>query len=418
MAGVGTARNSAKVSSLVETSLNDHPVARRIRRPGPKRILALDGGGSRGVVALAFLKRMETILAAHYGTGENFRLRDHFDMIGGTSVGSVIATALALGWPVDLIRAASNEIGWGVMRRRAWRKGIFKARYSGKALEVIFSRQFGDAKLGSRDITCALVIVTKRLDTGSVWMLHNNPFGRYYDRSAYPGSVSNKDLPLYQLVRASGAAPTFFAPETIEVLKGNAGFFVDGAVSPFNNPALLLFLVATTPSYGYGWKMGEEALQIISVGTGSRLMTRGERMLRWLPAPLMGTLGLASIMEDCSRYAHMTLQAVSTATVPWVVDREAGALDHEKPADRRLLSYTRLQLPLERKWLEAELGQQLTDKELDQLARLDNPAGMDRLYELGVAAAGRMLRPEMIVPIRFAERKPDEGFGSGGLGST
>jgi hypothetical protein len=67
--------------------------------------------------------------------------------------------------------------------------------------------------------------------------------------------VSNKDLPLRKIVRASGAAPTFFAPESIEVFKGNAGFFVDGAVSPFNNPALLLFLVATTPSYGYGWAM-------------------------------------------------------------------------------------------------------------------------------------------------------------------
>jgi hypothetical protein len=100
-------------------------------------------------------------------------------------------------------------------------------------------------------------------------------------------------------------------------------------------------------------------------------------------------------MEDCSRYAHMTLQSISAATVPWVVDREADALDHDKPADRRLLSYTRLQLPLKRTWLEAELGQQLTEKELDQL---DNPAGMERLYELGAAAADRMLRPEMIVP--------------------
>jgi uncharacterized protein len=393
------------MSSLHETAgTSDHPVAQRIRRAGPKRILALDGGGLRGVVALAFLKRMETLLAAHYGVGENFRLRDHFDMIGGTSTGSIIATGLALGWSVDYIRATYDEMGWGILRRRAWRKGVFKARYSGEALDTVLQKQIGDAKLGSHDITCALVIVTKRLDSGSVWMLHNNPFGRYYNQQAHESSAANKDFPLHRIVRASGAAPTFFSPEFIQIANGTAGFFIDGAVSPFNNPALLLFLVATTPSYGYGWEMHERTLQLISVGTGTRRTARNARLLRWLPSVGMGALALQTIIEDCSQYAHMTLQSVSTVTIPWMIDREAGALDHDKPADRRLLSYTRLQLPLDRTWLETELGQQLTEKELDQLGRIDNPAGMTRLYELGLAAADRLLRPEMLVPAPKAAR--------------
>ena len=56
---------------------------RHLFGPGPKRILSLDGGGVRGVIALAFLERIETVLTA--GTGAAVRLSDHFDLIGGTS---------------------------------------------------------------------------------------------------------------------------------------------------------------------------------------------------------------------------------------------------------------------------------------------------------------------------------------------
>ena len=35
--------------------------------PGPKRVLALDGGGVRGAITVAFLERMETILSAQLG---------------------------------------------------------------------------------------------------------------------------------------------------------------------------------------------------------------------------------------------------------------------------------------------------------------------------------------------------------------
>src|SRR5437588_10871769 len=62
---------------------------------GPKRLLSLDGGGVRGVISVAFLERIEAILSAQ--AGRNIRLGDWFDLIGGTSTGAIIATALALG---------------------------------------------------------------------------------------------------------------------------------------------------------------------------------------------------------------------------------------------------------------------------------------------------------------------------------
>ena len=72
-----------------------------------KRILALDGGGVRGIVTLAFLELMEHQLREELGR-PNLVLADHFDLIGGTAVGSIIATILALGWPMEKVADSSS----------------------------------------------------------------------------------------------------------------------------------------------------------------------------------------------------------------------------------------------------------------------------------------------------------------------
>ena len=59
--------------------------------PGPKRILALDGGGIRGILTVQFLKRIEKLVRDR--TGDNSAvLADYFDLIGGTSTGAIIAS--------------------------------------------------------------------------------------------------------------------------------------------------------------------------------------------------------------------------------------------------------------------------------------------------------------------------------------
>ena len=65
----------------------------RVSSPGPKKLLALDGGGIRGVITLEVLRRLESLLAKHLGAGDEFVLADYFDYIGGTSTGAVIAGA-------------------------------------------------------------------------------------------------------------------------------------------------------------------------------------------------------------------------------------------------------------------------------------------------------------------------------------
>src|SRR5262245_41196962 len=85
----------------------------------PKRILALDVGGLRGVLTVAFLKRIEDILRQQAGGGDpNFRLCDYYDLIGGTSTGSIIAAGLALGMSVDEIHKHYFDLGENVFQRR------------------------------------------------------------------------------------------------------------------------------------------------------------------------------------------------------------------------------------------------------------------------------------------------------------
>ena len=73
----------------------------RVDAPGPKKMLALDGGGIRGVFTLEVLQGMQTMLAERLGAGNTFVLADYFDYIGGTSTGAIIAAGLSMGMRVE-----------------------------------------------------------------------------------------------------------------------------------------------------------------------------------------------------------------------------------------------------------------------------------------------------------------------------
>jgi patatin-like phospholipase/acyl hydrolase len=79
---------------------------------------------------------------------------------------------------------------------------------------------------------------------------------------------------LWQIVRASTAAPAYFDPESITIAtapgkKPAAGDFIDGGMSPFNNPALMAMMYATMDGYRIGWPTGADKLLLVSVGTGA-----------------------------------------------------------------------------------------------------------------------------------------------------
>ena len=79
----------------------------RYEQDRPHRMLALDGGGIRGILTLGILQKIETLVAEK--TGQKFC--DYFDYIAGTSTGAIIAACLARGMTTTEVFAFYNSAG-------------------------------------------------------------------------------------------------------------------------------------------------------------------------------------------------------------------------------------------------------------------------------------------------------------------
>ena len=69
----------------------------RIQVPRPKKILALDGGGIRGMMTIEVLAEIENQLRHQLKKGAEFRLAHFFDFVAGTSTGAIIAACVSSG---------------------------------------------------------------------------------------------------------------------------------------------------------------------------------------------------------------------------------------------------------------------------------------------------------------------------------
>ena len=76
-------------------------IIERIQTMGPKKILALDGGGIRGMIAVEVLGSIESLLRNKLGEGPDFVLADYFDFVAGTSTGAITAACISLGMKVE-----------------------------------------------------------------------------------------------------------------------------------------------------------------------------------------------------------------------------------------------------------------------------------------------------------------------------
>ena len=234
----------------------------------PKRLLSLDGGGIRGVIAAQVLVRIEEILQAHNPDWQC--LGDYFDFIGGTSTGSILAAGLAKGMKAGELLNFYVRKGPQVFKR-SWQSkiplvGRLWTKYDAGPLEKELQEIFSDSAsrpltLGSPALRSLVMIVSKNASSGDTWFFVNAKNSKFYQ--------NNADLPLWQVIRASSAAPTYFPPRSIKI-SSDSHEFIDGGMSSYNNPSFQLFREATQSEYGIGWKPGEDNMLLISVGTGFR----------------------------------------------------------------------------------------------------------------------------------------------------
>jgi patatin-like phospholipase len=356
----------------------------------PKRILALDGGGIRGILTIGYLGAIENELAKRSGLGDKFRLCDYFDLIGGTSTGSIIAAGLACGMSVAELRDLYRNIGKSIFEGKGflWRNGILAAKFPPGPLQEALDKKLGaDTTLNSDRIRTGLMIMTKRMDTGSPWPLHNHPDARYYPQDG--------KLFLTKVVRASTAAPTYFEPEPIDIASRDGaivhGMFVDGGVSPFNDPALQLLMLAALQGHGFKWQTGKDKLLLISIGTGSYKETFTSGQLLHMTSAVQGLKALQSLMDDCARMNHCTLQWLTHCLTLTTIDRAVGDMELDSQTGPQLATYARYNVRLESPWLKDNLGIDHDPNEVAKIAEMDNPSNMDELEKIGIAAAAKQI---------------------------
>ena len=182
------------------------------------RILSIDGGGIRGVFPAHILFCMAQRLG--------IKIYDHFDMIAGTSTGSILAAAVACKIDLGEVITLYRDKGQDIFSRR---KSLFPVKYQpaiqslygNKCLREVLKKTFHDIKLG--DIPIPLLLPATDIGNGGVHVFKSG-YSKDFTRD-------NKVL-LREAILASCSAPTYFDPSKVnEYLLADGGLWA-------NNPSL------------------------------------------------------------------------------------------------------------------------------------------------------------------------------------
>jgi hypothetical protein len=343
-------------------------------------MLALDGGGIRGVLTLSILKAIETQLKQP--------LWQYFDYIAGTSTGAIIAAGLARGMSVDELVTFYQNTGTAMFQRTKLLER-FNSLYRDGPLQQQLKQVFGETTdLKPGQLKTLLLVVTRNVTTDSPWPISSNPEARY---NLLTRKDCNLCIPLWKLVRASTAAPIYFPPEVIQVDPADdtkTFVFVDGGVTPYNNPAFALYRFATDPAYRLQWPKGEKELLIVSVGTGAAA-TEGSTASDPEHNMLSTGLGIPSaLMYGTLVDQDINCRAIGRCTYGDVIDRELLDMVPREGADEGTLAerLARPRVPLDqdlgRSFLYARYNVDLSDEGLARLGiagvRSEDARRMDR----------------------------------------
>ncbi|MFP2908351.1 CBASS cGAMP-activated phospholipase [Pyxidicoccus sp. 3LFB2] len=226
----------------------------------PLRILALDGGGIRGILTAAFLAHVEERLQV--------RLVKHLGLLTGTSTGAILALALASGMSAKEALEAYKEAGpliFGQGRSRFFR--WFRPAHDNTQLIRWLKSTFQEKTLNDSCVPIAIPTLEALTGRIRVWKKDHHP------------DLHEGGKKMWEVALASAAAPTYLPPVQIEGL----GTYLDGGLWA-NNPSMVgliearRYLGADFPS-----------MRLLSIGTGRwqrhfRLQDVQQRgKLRWAP---------------------------------------------------------------------------------------------------------------------------------------
>ncbi|WP_432098429.1 CBASS cGAMP-activated phospholipase [Streptomyces sp. WAC 04229] len=217
------------------------------------QILALDGGGFRGMFSAAVLTRLEEDL----GT----RIVDHFDLIAGTSTGGIIALGLGLGLSPREILTFYTGHGPRIFRDRSRMRGIrhmVRAKYGAEPLKAALTEVFGDRTFG--ESSKRLVITSYNVAADDVY-LFRTPHLPTLKRDWREKAVN--------VALATSAAPTYLPGMPLDGAR-----LIDGGVWA-NNPTMVALTEAVGPL-----SVPLKAIRVFSLGTTIDVRSRHRRLDR------------------------------------------------------------------------------------------------------------------------------------------
>ena len=205
-------------------------------------VLALDGGGARGIYSAQILACIEELMGVP--------VREHFDLIAGTSTGSIIAGAAAVGIPMARIVKLFKDESPLIFRKRRLGSFHIRSKYSRRSLEQVVKNYVSGLTLG--EVSTPLMILGSDITTGGVHVFKS----RYLKDLGEP-YFRDEDVVLSDAILASCAAPTFFDPVLVgDFLVADGGLWA-------NNPSIM----ALTESVSK-FRRSVEQVRILSIGTG------------------------------------------------------------------------------------------------------------------------------------------------------
>ena len=262
------------------------------------KILSIDGGGIRGIVPAILLERLHKML--------DVDLADHFDIITGTSTGSIIACALAK-------RIIPKEIT-KLYTERGRKIFPYKSMMSLKRLRLLFANGISAPKFSNRGLIRELKAVmgdTLLSDIKDVRIII--PFYDTISRTTHY-LTNDDDVPLWEAAVCSSSAPTFFPAYDLRI--GDRRYSaIDGGVAA-NNPILLAVSEAA------------ERPEVLSLGTGNDCKSisladaQEWGMVEWLPS-------LPSVLMDASLdvQQHIAEKMADVTRIQFDLEGDAGMDD-------------------------------------------------------------------------------------------
>jgi hypothetical protein len=352
-----------------------------------KRILAIDGGGVRGIFTMEILAQIQNRLREHYGN-PRLVLADHFNIIAGSSIGGMIAAYLAWGESVErIIYLFLKYVDRIFIRARvfAYLKGyVYDPSNLADFLLSHFKEDNGtSALLGTAKLRTLLLLALRNASTGSAWPVTNNPNAKF-NRRDLPDC--NLNVPLWKLVRATTAAPFFFPPE--EITLGEQRFlFVDGGITPYNNPSVVSVFNTTLPCYGLNWEAGTDKLLLVSVGAGSTRSVLCKEQSHWTFFRQQVEMVPGGLMETIALQQDMICRVLGNCIFGAPIDSEVGALTGEHNTHKRF-TYVRYDHLFTRQEIEA------IEETTGEKCTLNNIKSIPYLRDLGSAYAAANVKIE------------------------